>query len=280
MSFVTPQLNVIYITDIWSLIFQIFNDIQDKGLQVLAESCKKLKRLRIVLGPRLTRNENLTQNGLISLAQGCQELKHIEVFISTISNEALEIIGDNLKNLTDFRIVLTTDNREDRALTLDDGVRAVLRGCTKMRKLVLYLREGDISDLGMEYIGECSQNVSSMLLGDLGGSDKGLVALSRGCPKLQKLELRGCNFSEWAISTAVNNLATLRFLWAVAYKETRQEDLSIMTRPYWHIELNSSGNIQVPNKRDELVDPELLAYYSLVEERPYYPNNVLRFRPQ
>lgn len=111
-----------------------------------------------------------------------------------------------------------------------------------------------------------------MLLSNVGDLDEGLIALSLGCPKLEKLKMRGCSFSERTIATAVKNLHSLRFLWATCYKETTQGDLSITTRPYWNIELIPSGNIQVPNNVDELVDSELLAYYSLVDDRPYYPN--------
>ncbi|CAH8354784.1 unnamed protein product [Eruca vesicaria subsp. sativa] len=62
------------------------------------------------------------------------------------------------------------------------------------------------------------------------------------------------------------NLPSLRFLRAISYKETKQGDLSIMSRPYWKVELISSGSNQVPDKPDESVESELLAYYSLIDQ--------------
>lgn len=148
------------------------------------------------------------------------------------------MMGQNLKKLCDFRLIITSYKREEQTgAPLDDGVRELLSGCKKMKTFLLYLQEGDLTDVGLRYVGQHSKNVTWMMLGDVGDSDDGLVALSLGCPKLQKLEMRGCSFSERAIATAVKNLPSLRFLWATCYKETTQGDLSIMTRPYWKIEL-------------------------------------------
>ncbi|KAF2534928.1 hypothetical protein F2Q70_00002297 [Brassica cretica] len=117
-----------------------------------------------LLGPDMKTSRPLTQEGLISVAQGCHELELIEVYILTVKNEALQIMGENLKNLNDFRMTLH---------------------------------------------------------------------YTRGCPKLQKLEMRWSNFC-------------------------------------LHL-----GSNQVPDKPDESVEPELLAYYSLVDERPHFPDSVV-----
>ncbi|CAH8354778.1 unnamed protein product [Eruca vesicaria subsp. sativa] len=129
-------------------VLELFTDIQDQVLRVIAKSCKKLKQLRILLGPDMKISRRFTQKGLISISQGCHELECIEVYILTIKNEALQIMGENLKNLSEFRLTLTSYKKEDKALPLDHGVRALLMGCTKMRKFKLYLREGDLTDVG------------------------------------------------------------------------------------------------------------------------------------
>jgi coronatine-insensitive protein 1 len=187
--------------------WQTRNVIGDRGLEVLAQSCKRLKRLRIERGADEQEMEDeeglVSQRGLIALAQGCLELEYLAVYVSDITNASLEHIGSYSKNLCDFRLVLL--DREERIadLPLDNGVRALLRGCEKLRRFALYVRPGGLSDVGLSYIGQYSQNVRWMLLGSVGESDAGLLEFSKGCPSLQKLEMRSCCFSERALAVAV-----------------------------------------------------------------------------
>ena len=72
---------------------QTRNVIGDRGLEVLARHCKKLKRLRIERGADeqgLEDEEGLvSQRGLIALAQGCLELEYLAVYVSDITNASL-----------------------------------------------------------------------------------------------------------------------------------------------------------------------------------------------
>lgn len=254
------------------------NVIGDRGLEVLALFCKRLKRLRIERGADEQEMEDeegiVSQRGLIALAQGCLELEYLAVYVSDITNEALESIGTYSKNLHDFRLVLL--DREERItdLPVDNGVRALLRGCTKLRRFALYLRPGGLTDVGLGYIGQYSPNVSWMLLGYVGESDDGLELFSRGCPRLQKLEMRGCCFSERALAKAVLKLNALRYLWVQGYRTSGYgQDLSTMVRPYWNIEL-------IPARRVAANDPNehpahVLAYYSLAGQRRDFPETVI-----
>ncbi|KAJ7964037.1 Coronatine-insensitive protein 1 [Quillaja saponaria] len=181
------------------------NVIGDRGLEVLARSCKRLRRLRIERGADEGMEDEegvVSQRGLIALSQGCLELEYMAVYVSDITNESLEYIGTYLKNLCDFRLVLLDREEVITDLPLDNGVRALLRGCEKLRRFALYLRAGGLTDLGLRFIGEYSQNIRWMLLGYVGESDAGLLEFSRGCPSLQKLEMRGCSFSERALAVA------------------------------------------------------------------------------
>ncbi|KAG7574280.1 hypothetical protein ISN44_As09g024790 [Arabidopsis suecica] len=259
------------------------NVIGDRGLEVLAQYCKQLKRLRIERGADEQGMEDeeglVSQRGLIALAQGCQELEYMAVYVSDITNESLESIGTYLKNLCDFRLVLL--DREERItdLPLDNGVRSLLIGCKKLRRFAFYLRQGGLTDLGLSYIGQYSPNVRWMLLGYVGESDEGLMEFSRGCPNLQKLEMRGCCFSERAIAAAVTKLPSLRYLWVQGYRaSTTGQDLMQMARPYWNIELIPSRKVPEVNQLGEIREMEhpahILAYYSLAGQRTDCPTTV------
>ncbi|KAJ9175841.1 hypothetical protein P3X46_014353 [Hevea brasiliensis] len=262
------------------------NVIGDRGLEVLASSCRRLKRLRIELGADAQGMEDeegvVSQRGLIALAQGCLELEYMAVYVSDITNVALEHIGAHLRNLNDFRLVLL--DREERItdLPLDNGVRSLLRQCKKLRRFALYLRPGGLTDVGLGYIGQYSINVRWMLLRYVGESDEGLLEFSKGCPSLQKLEMRGCCFTESALARAVMQLTSLRYLWVQGYRASSSNpgrDLSAMVRPFWNIELIPPRKVVVVNQVGEDVVVEqpahILAYYSLAGPRTDFPNSVV-----
>ncbi|XVE99706.1 hypothetical protein REPUB_Repub03eG0223700 [Reevesia pubescens] len=255
------------------------NVIGDRGLEVLARSCKRLKRLRIERGADEQEMEDeegvVSQRGLMALAQGCLELEYLAVYVSDITNASLEYMGTHSKNLCDFRLVLL--DREERItdLPLDNGVRALLRGCEKLRRFALYLRPGGLTDVGLSYIGQYSPNVRWMLLGYVGESDAGLIEFSKGCPSLQKLEMRGCCFSEHALAVAVMQLTSLRYLWVQGYRASPSgRDILAMAHPFWNIEL-------IPARRVVASDhpAHILAYYSLAGPRTDFPDTVIPLDP-
>ncbi|KAJ0103646.1 hypothetical protein Patl1_06532 [Pistacia atlantica] len=266
------------------------NVIGDRGLEVLAQNCKKLKRLRIERGAdddaEMEDEEGLvSQRGLTHLAQGCLELEYLAVYVSDITNASLVCIGAHLKNLCDFRLVLL--DREDKIadLPLDNGVQALLRGCEKLRRFALYLRQGGLTDVGLSYIGQYSLNVRWMLLGCVGESDAGLIEFSKGCPNLQKLEMRGCSFSEGALAIAVMQLTSLRYLWVQGYRASQNgRDLLAMVRPFWNIELIPPRKVheadQVGQQEPTAQPAHILAYYSLAGQRADFPETVCPLDPE
>ncbi|XP_052187590.1 coronatine-insensitive protein 1-like isoform X2 [Diospyros lotus] len=262
------------------------NVIGDRGLEVLAVCCKRLRRLRIERGADEQRLQDegggVSHRGLIALAHGCAELAYLAVYVSDIDNASLECIGTYLKKLTDFRLVLL--DREERVtdLPLDNGVRALLQGCHKLRRFGLYLRPRALTDQGLGYIGQYSQNVRWMLLGYVGESDAGLLALSRGCPSLQKLEIRCCCFSERALALAVLQLTSLRYFWVQGYleSETGLDNILAMNRPFWNIELiPAREEVFTDHFGDQvlvIVHPShILSYYSLAGQRTDHQGTVV-----
>ncbi|KAE8669316.1 Coronatine-insensitive protein 1 [Hibiscus syriacus] len=269
-------------------VFETRNVIGDTGLEVLAQSCKKLKRLRIERGAdeQLMGDEEgvVSHRGLTALAQGCLELEYIAIYVSNITNASLESVGTYSKNLSDFRLVLLDGEERITDLPLDNGVRALLRGCEKLRRFALYLRPGGLTDVGLGYIGRYSPNVRWMLLGYVGDSDNGLLEFSKGCPSLQKLEMRDCYFSERALAYAALQLPSLRYLWVQGYEASSQSgrDLLAMARPFWNIELIPARRVITTNQLGHKVPQHpahILAYYSLAGPRTDFPDTVVPLAP-
>ncbi|KAL0299254.1 UNVERIFIED_CONTAM: Coronatine-insensitive protein 1 [Sesamum radiatum] len=123
-----------------------------------------------------------------------------------------------------------------------------------------------------------------MLLGYVGESDEGLLEFSRGCPSLQKLEMRGCCFSERALAMAALRLTALRYLWVQGYRASGNgRDLLIMVRPNWNIELIPARQVCVEDQDGGQIIVEhpahILAYYSLAGQRTDFPPSVRPLGP-
>uniref|UniRef100_A0A6V7QTX9 Coronatine-insensitive protein 1 n=1 Tax=Ananas comosus var. bracteatus TaxID=296719 RepID=A0A6V7QTX9_ANACO len=223
-------------------ILEVRDVIGDRGLEVVSRTCKRLRRLRVERGDDEQggledEQGRVSHQGLTAISRGCPELQYLAIHVSDITNAALESVGTCSRNLSDFRLVLLDREENITELPLDNGVRAMLSGCFKLRRFALYLRPGGLSDVGLGYIGEYSANIRYMLLGKVGESDLGLEMFSRGCPNLQKLELRGCCFSERALALAVIQLSALKYLWVHGYSASPDgRELMAMARPFWNIE--------------------------------------------
>ncbi|KAK9683395.1 hypothetical protein RND81_10G137700 [Saponaria officinalis] len=265
-------------------VLETTNVIGDEGLEIVARSCKNLKRLRIERGADeqggVEESGIVTQRGLIAVAEGCRELEYLAVYATDITNEALAQIGENLKNLNDFRLVLLDKEETIADLPLDNGVRALLQGCQNLRRFALYLRQGGLTDVGLKYIGQFSLNIRWMLLGFVGESDAGLLEFSKGCPSLQKLEIRACCFTERALAIAATQLVSLRYMWVQGYRASHVGivDLLEMARPFWNIELIPGDQYDVNGDNEQPVRVDhpshIVAYYSLAGQRTDYPSSV------
>ncbi|GJY44436.1 leucine-rich repeat, cysteine-containing subtype protein [Tanacetum coccineum] len=195
---------------------------RDRGLRVIGQVCKKLRKL--------THYGCVTHMGLIALAQGCTNLEYLDVQLLDISNEAIECVGTHLKNLRDFRIDLRMDvYRKDPItdLPLDNGIRAMLKGCIKLKRLHMSLCHGGLTDVGLGYIGKYGHNLRCLFLGFTGVSDAGLLELSKGCQKLRKLRMKDCPFSPQAVATFGFKIHSLRY---IQVKSDRHTVLAL-TRP-------------------------------------------------
>ncbi|GKA90083.1 coronatine-insensitive protein 1-like protein [Tanacetum coccineum] len=194
-----PNLEALYTIDIFG----------DRGLQLIAKSCKKLRKFETF--------GLVTHRGMVALAQGCPFLECLHIQFTDISDETLKCIGVHLKRLRDFQMTLCKEDTLTN-LPLDSGFQALLIGCSKLERLIIRLRSGGLTDAGLGYIGKYGLNLRYLSLGYIGGSDAGLVKLSKGCPKLRKLEIQNCPFSMQALSTLMINIRSLRYIWALDEK--------------------------------------------------------------
>ncbi|MFS7902883.1 putative leucine-rich repeat domain superfamily [Helianthus anomalus] len=109
----------------------------------------------------------LFQIGQTTISQVYLDLTYIVVYVSDQTNAALEFVGMHLKNLNDFRMVLLDTKEVYTDLPLANGVRALLRGCKKLKSFALYLQLGGVTGVCLTYNGQNSQNIRWMLLGYL-----------------------------------------------------------------------------------------------------------------
>ena len=70
----------------------------------------------------------IRDRGLSMIAQGCLNMEFIAIHV--ISNLALEAVGEYCKNLRDFRLVFLDKEERITDLPLDNGVMALLLGCS------------------------------------------------------------------------------------------------------------------------------------------------------
>ncbi|KAL6005290.1 Coronatine-insensitive protein [Asimina triloba] len=263
--------------------------IGDCGLEVVAQHCKNLRQLRVERGADEDGLEDehgvVTHHGLCAVAKGCLELETIVVNVSDITNAALECFGIFSKRLRDFRVILLDRVQRVTELPLDNGVRALLMGCKTLQRFALYLRPGALTDAGLGHIGRYGENIRCMLLGRVGESDVGLLELSKGCPRLKYLELRCVGFSGHALSLAVTQMASLKYMWVQGCNVSKSgSELSAMCLPFWNVEFipsrRDASDSALPDETSNAQQSaHVIAYHSLAGQRTDYPGYVVPIHP-
>ncbi|KAL2524912.1 Coronatine-insensitive protein 1 [Abeliophyllum distichum] len=201
----------------------------DDGLEVVAATCKKLKKLRIYEREQDQDDSGvITEWGLIALSEGCVELEYLTIYMSSVTNEALKCVGRSMKKLCDFRLMLFVVNSQQkiRERILDTGVQSLLKGCRHLTRLSLLFYTYWLTVSGIKSIGKYGKNVKVMQLGNIVRSDEMMLkffehgsrshSYLRNPTRLQKLEVLdmwNCCFLGIALAEAVRKLNSLRFLW-------------------------------------------------------------------
>nr|GEX27066.1 ACT domain-containing protein [Tanacetum cinerariifolium] len=142
----------------------------------------------------------ISEDGLVDIARYCKDLRSLRLDGNDIDRDAN---GKWLHELALCNTVMESLYFQDPFDTYDmKDVTLLVKKCSK-----------SLMDVGLGYIGEYGDNLRNLSLSYTGGSDVGLLELSKGCQKLRKLTLKGYPYSEKEISAVVFNMNhSLRYI--------------------------------------------------------------------
>ncbi|KAK8716933.1 hypothetical protein V6N13_044223 [Hibiscus sabdariffa] len=164
----------------------ILDCIGDKGLGVVASTCKELQELRVFPSdPFDAGNAAVTEEGLVLVSAGCPKLNSLLYFCQQMTNAALITVAKNCFG-------------------------AIVRSCKGLKRLSL---SGLLTDQVFYYIGMYAKQLEMLSIAFAGDSDKGMLYVLNGCKKLRKLEIRDCPFGDAALLEDMGKYETMRSLW-------------------------------------------------------------------
>ncbi|KAK1281673.1 hypothetical protein QJS10_CPB22g00590 [Acorus calamus] len=172
----------------------VLDCIGDKGLEVVASTCKDLQELRVFpsdpYGAGIT---DVTERGLVSVSLGCLKLHSVLYFCHQMTNAALITVAKNCPRFTHFRLCILDPKKPDPETLqpLDEGFGQL---CDHQRIISYVYRSPVFSQTGCE-------------------SDKGMLYVLNGCKRLKKLEIRDSPFGDGALLKDVEKYETMRSLW-------------------------------------------------------------------
>ena len=190
----------------------IMDCIGDKGLDVVATSCKDLQELRVFPSVPFGNPAAVTEKGLVAISMGCPKLHSLLYFCHQMTNAALITVAKNCPNFIRFRLCIldATKPDPDTMQPLDEGFGAIVQSCRRLRRLSL---SGKLTDQVFLYIGMYAEKLEMLSIAFAGDGDKGMLYVLNGCKKLRKLEIRDCPFGDMALLTDVGKYETMRSLW-------------------------------------------------------------------
>ncbi|XP_050232048.1 protein AUXIN SIGNALING F-BOX 2-like [Mercurialis annua] len=190
----------------------ILDCIGDKGLEVVASTCKDLQELRVFPSELYVGNAAVTEEGLVAISSGCPKLHSILYFCQQMTNAALITVAKNCPNFTRFRLCILDPTKPDAVTMqpLDEGFGAIVHSCRGLTRLSL---SGLLTDQVFLYIGMYAEQLEMLSIAFAGDSDKGMQYVLNGCKKLRKLEIRDSPFGNAALLMDVGKYETMRSLW-------------------------------------------------------------------
>ncbi|XVF13850.1 hypothetical protein REPUB_Repub09cG0004100 [Reevesia pubescens] len=191
----------------------ILDCIGDKGLGVVASTCKELQELRVFPSdPYGAGNGAMTEEGLVLISAGCPKLNSLLYFCEQMTNAALITVAKNCPNFIRFRLCTLDPIRPDPVTNepLDEGFGAIVQSCKGLKRLSL---TGLLTDQVFLYIGMYAEQLEMLSIAFAGDSDEGMLYVLNGCKKLRKLEIRDSPFGNAALLEDVGKYQTMRSLW-------------------------------------------------------------------
>ncbi|KAB5520175.1 hypothetical protein DKX38_024494 [Salix brachista] len=152
--------------------------VTDEGLSSLVTKHKDLKKLDI------TCCRKITGVSIAYITNSCTNLTSLRMESCTlVPSEAFVLIGQRCQFLEELDL---TDNEID-----DEGLKSISR-CSNLSSLKLGICL-NISDEGLSHVGmKCTKLTELDLYRSAGISDMGILAISRGCPGLEMINMSYC----------------------------------------------------------------------------------------
>ncbi|XP_077212157.1 protein AUXIN SIGNALING F-BOX 2-like [Tasmannia lanceolata] len=191
----------------------VLDCIGDKGLRVVASTCKDLQELRVFPSDPFDGGDTeVTEEGLVAISIGCPKLHSLLYFCHQMTNAALITVAKNCPHFTRFRLCILDPKKPDHVTLqpLDEGFGAIVQSCKDLRRLSL---SGLLTDQVFLYIGMYAERLEMLSVAFAGDSDKGMLYVLNGCKNLRKLEIRDSPFGDVALLTDVGKYETMRSLW-------------------------------------------------------------------
>uniref|UniRef100_A0A1D1YFV9 Transport inhibitor response 1-like protein Os04g0395600 n=2 Tax=Anthurium amnicola TaxID=1678845 RepID=A0A1D1YFV9_9ARAE len=253
----------------------VLDCIGDKGLCVVASTCKELQELRVFPSdPFGSGTAAVTEEGLVSISMGCPKLHSVLYFCKQMTNAALINVAKNCPRFIRFRLCILDPRKPDPVTSqpLDEGFGAIVQSCKEIRRLSL---SGLLTDQVFLYIGMYAEKLEMLSIAFAGNSDKGMLYVLNGCKNLRKLEIRDCPFGDAAFLKDVGKYETMRSLWMSSCDVTLQGCQTLAAKM-------PRLNVEVINEEDELGESlganekveKLYVYRTLAGPRNDAPDNV------
>lgn len=192
---------------------QILDCVGDRGLDVVAATCKDLQELRVFPCVSFRAGAGaVTEKGLVAISKGCPKLHSLLYFCQQMTNAALITVAKNCPNFIRFRLCILEPTKPDpdTLQPLDEGFGAIVQSSRRLKRLSL---SGLLTDKVFLYIGMYAEQLEMLSIAFAGESDKGMLYVLNGCKKLRKLEIRDCPFGNTALLTDVGKYESMRSLW-------------------------------------------------------------------
>ncbi|KAF8400034.1 hypothetical protein HHK36_015908 [Tetracentron sinense] len=253
----------------------ILDCIGDKGLGVVASSCKELQELRVFPSdPHGVGNAAVTEEGLVAISMGCPKLHSLLYFCQQMTNAALITVAKNCPNFTRFRLCILDPKKPDPVTLqpLDEGFGAIVQSCKGLRRLSL---SGLLTDRVFLYIGVYAEQLEMLSVAFAGEGDKGMLYVLNGCKNLRKLEIMDGPFGDVALLMDVGKYETMRSLWMSSCEVTLGGCKALASKmPMINVEIINENDQMEENPDDGMKVEKLYLYRTLDGSRRDAPDFV------
>ncbi|GLT27181.1 hypothetical protein SLA2020_021990 [Shorea laevis] len=253
----------------------ILDCIGDKGLSIVASTCKELHELRVFpsdpFGPE---NAAVTEEGLVAVSVGCPKLNSLLYFCEQMTNAALITVAKNCPNFIRFRLCILDPRKPDPVTMqpLDEGFGAIVQSCKGLKRLSL---SGLLTDRVFLYIGMYAEQLEMLSVAFAGEGDMGMRYVLNGCKNLRKLEIRDSPFGNEALLEDVGKYETMRSLWMSSCEVTLGGCRTLAQKmPSLNVEIISEHDQLEFNPDDEQKVEKMYLYRTLVGHREDAPDCV------